>query len=239
MKTFTLITLIMITFLTCNGQEKKHIWENLKNSTWEYDNNLNDTSKTFFENELGEKKVLFQIHDSEGRVTSSIINNYNCNENINISGKTKQIKVGNKFGWINPEFIKSKYFKVEDIDKYPTLINEEENTKLDKEEVLEVIVSFKNYYPFFLTEHTVKGGVNFSHGLEYFVESPKEFYGKKLYIFSDAEILENDILRKSKIKFRIQRKYLVGSYMNDDGTTTTYKAYIGAILENGEIKEIY
>ncbi len=114
------------------------------------------------------------------------------------------------------------------------------NKKVDKEEVLEVIVSFKDYTPFASQDQMEDGELVFSHALEYFAESPKEFYGKKLEVFTDEEISEKNILRKenTKIKFKIQRKYLVKTYQNKDGTANTYEAYLGAIFENGDIKEI-
>ncbi len=113
------------------------------------------------------------------------------------------------------------------------------NKKVDKEEVLEVIVSFKDYTPFALQDQMEDGELLFSHALEYFVESPKEFYGKRLEIFTDTEISKKNVLRKedTKITFKIQRKYIVKTYQNKDGTANTYEAYLGEIYKNGEIKE--
>ncbi len=124
-------------------------------------------------------------------------------------------------------------------DKYPTLADEEKSKKADKEEVIEVVVLFKDYIPFASHYQMEDGELLFSHILEYFVESPKEFYGKKLEVFTDEEISEKNILRKenTKIKFKIQRKYLVKTYQNKDGTANTYEAYLGAIYKYGDIKE--
>ena len=273
-----IIIIIFVNIFTMQlwGQDMGKTWDEINNKTYIFDNNFSKFMVSFYEDELKNKKCLYQKFESINNkyvfdtsefgtiIYDKILlkkNSINCENENNGSesfllqknklwqflNPTKTISkeplnkiiVGNKKGKINPETFKSKYFKIENINKYPTLADEEKNKKADKEEVLEVVVSFKKYTPFTSQDQMEDGGLLFSHALEYFVESPKEFYGKKLEVFTDEEISEKNILRKenTKIKFKIQRKYLVKTYQNKDGTTNTYEAYLGEIYKYGDIKE--
>lgn len=175
-----------------------------------------------------DKKNKLHCYDSD--------RNFGANESLKMY--SNKIKIGNYKGEINPNFIKSKYFDVKNINKYPTLLDEEKSKKADKEEIIEAVASFKDFLPYNVTEYLEDGGALFFHSLKYFIESPQEFYGKIFYVDTEIEIPKNDILRKVKIQFKVKRKYLVKTYNNKDGTITTYEAFLGAIFENGDIKEV-